>query len=380
MKTKILAIPAIIFIKWLLFFDPCHAQIAHAKTQIPQNWIATVIYSGAHGGVHHLIRESDGTLWVFVPGGTMQQVEGIDHVISVVADKFTCMALKDDGTVWVWGELTDGQIGDPTVHLAKTDVPMQVPHLHNVVAIATTGRGCYALLKDSTVMAWGSETHLGYYEMVQTQRPTRWPELTKVVDIKGDIALKADGTVWVWGSNNKGRLGLKGVVRSSVPVPIPGVEHAVAISSRNGGGMALLADGTVRAWGDNQNGELGNGRSQFNAEFSGGPVKVSNITNVVAISAYSSSCFALLANGDVMAWGDGRIGALGVKSNEANNIPVKISALHHVVAIQSGIFHGFALLEDGTVMGWGSNMVATGVYHQVYAPIVITKLGDKAPR
>lgn len=343
---------------------------AQSRPRPLQNWIATFGF----GTMRHFIRKADGSVWSFLPGGALERLEGIDHVVALDGRSFCGIALKDDGTVWVWGDVSSGRLGNPSDRRMKSDKPVQVPHIRNAVAVSTTGGACYALLKDSTVVAWGSEGFVWW------PRPTRFRGLAHVVAISGSIALLADGTVWAWGHNRRGALGNGGTEASKVPVQVKGLRSVKAISFHDNGGSALLADGSVWSWGNNWNGELGNGNNAFVEESSGLAVRVKNISKAVAISSFSGTCFALLADGTVMGWGDGRINALGTQGGEANGLPVKMHSLKNVVGIQSGIFHGFALLADGTLMGWGSYMAATGSYHQVKAPVVIAKLGAEAPR
>ena len=76
------------------------------------------------------------------------------------------------------------------------------------------------------------------------------------------LALKSDGSVWAWGTNESGQLGDGTTTTRARPVrvrdasgPLTGV---VAIAAGGVGGMALRQDGTVLTWGDNTFGQLGN--------------------------------------------------------------------------------------------------------------------------
>src|ERR1039457_2730767 len=84
---------------------------------------------------------------------------------------------------------------------------------------------------------------------------------------RGTIVLKSDGTVWTWGANFDGKLGIgeTNTVRSSVPVEVHGpgnVSYLNAVKAIMGGeehNLALKADGTLWAWGWNAFGQLGDG-------------------------------------------------------------------------------------------------------------------------
>jgi alpha-tubulin suppressor-like RCC1 family protein len=84
---------------------------------------------------------------------------------------------------------------------------------------------------------------------------------------RGTIILKSDGTVWTWGANFNGKLGIgeTNTVRSSVPVEVHGpgnvsyLNSIKAIMGCEEHNIALNSDGTVWTWGWNAFGQLGNG-------------------------------------------------------------------------------------------------------------------------
>jgi alpha-tubulin suppressor-like RCC1 family protein len=349
-------------------------------------WIASFMTKGADASSsRHFIRLADGSLWSFAPGSSLQQVAGIDHVIAIAANptSFHIVVLKSDGTVWAWGDNDDEQLGNPGYKKAHSNVPLQVPGINHAISISTAGSACYALLANGTIMAWGRISHNGWATIVKWDKPTQLSGISNVIAISGNMALLSDGTVWTWGDGQRGRLGNGTTTSSAVPVQVKGIKNAVAISAREDGGMALLANGTVWTWGYNFNGELGNGNNPVNGKDANGtystiPVKVKGISNAIAISTNSNTCFALLAVGTLMGWGDGRLGGLIGHKAHVNKLPIKLP-LHQVVSVQAGNFNGFALLANGMLMGWGSEMVAEGSYNQTYKPVVIAKLRDRAP-
>ena len=92
-----------------------------------------------------------------------------------------------------------------------------------------------------------------------TQIPgTTWKQLN--VGMNNAVATKTDGTMWVWGANNDGRLGLNNIISYSSPVQIPGTTWDRA-SMGDQWGAAIKTDGTLWAWGSNANGTLGQGQA-----------------------------------------------------------------------------------------------------------------------
>ena len=70
------------------------------------------------------------------------------------------------------------------------------------------------------------------------------------------MATKTDGTLWIWGANNYGELGVNDVVYRSSPTQVPGTNwHTVSFGYNNT--FASKTDGTLWVWGSNVNGQLG---------------------------------------------------------------------------------------------------------------------------
>ena len=153
------------------------------------------------------------------------------------------------------------------------------------------------------------------------------------------LALEADGTVWAWGNNFDGQLGDGTTTDRASPVPVKGLSGVTSIAAAgNGYSLALKADGTVWAWGNNFYGQLGDGTTSNRLL----PVAVSNLSNVSAISAGSSSV-ALRMDGSVWEWGLGK------------RLPVMNSGISNVTAIAAGGGFTLAVKADGTVWAWGRN-------------------------
>jgi alpha-tubulin suppressor-like RCC1 family protein len=166
------------------------------------------------------------------------------------------------------------------------------------------------------------------------------------------VALKADGTVWTWGTNSYGELG-DGTTDTRVsPVQVPSLTGVAAIAAGANHTLAVKGDGTLWAWGRNTNGQIGDNTSGSNRL---SPVQVSGLTNVVGVAAGTSHSLALLADGTVKSWGSNGNGRLGDNSTTQRPSPVSVSSLSSIVAIAAGADHSLAVKADGSVMGWGSN-------------------------
>ena len=265
------------------------------------------------------------------------------------------VALKEDGTVWAWGDNSDGQLGDGTGQ--SRYVPMQVAGLTNVIAVAAGGWHTVALKADGTVWTWGSNRwgQLGDGGAVDTRYvPEQIAGLTNVMAVAagGDhtVALKADGTVWAWGSNGWGQMGNGSVGDKHLPMQITGLANIAAVAAGSGHTVVLKEDGTVWACGNNDWGQLGGGDTTLSRYT---PVQASGVDNVKAVAAGGLYTVGLKVDGTVWSWGcfyyeDWSAIASG-------NLPMPASGLANVAAVSAGWAHNVALKMDGTVWAWGDN-------------------------
>ncbi|HEX4644101.1 MAG TPA: hypothetical protein VH598_00675, partial [Verrucomicrobiae bacterium] len=128
-------------------------------------------------------------------------------------------ALKSDGTVWAWGKNLDGELGDGTI--TNRSVPVQVLNLTNIVAVSGGDYNSIALRSDGTVWKWGlndvGELGIGGADLTPHPFPVQvtvdkfGAAFTNVVKVANrdyhNIAVKADGSVWMWGANDQGQCG-----------------------------------------------------------------------------------------------------------------------------------------------------------------------------
>jgi alpha-tubulin suppressor-like RCC1 family protein len=299
-----------------------------------------------------------------VASTTPVAVQGLTGVSSVVSADYTSFALLADGTVWAWGYDGDSELGNGTIDTStvRTDAstPVQVHGLSGVVAIAAGAWDGYALLADGTVWSWGANGNGERGDGSWTEQslvPVQVSGLADVTAIAGEIhgveALRSDGTVWGWGLNDYGQLGIGAAFESNVPVQVAGLPGVVAIAGGWHDGYALAADGTVWAWGDDSSGQLGN-----SADIAGSlvPVQVAGLAHVSAIASAFSTGYALSSDGTVSSWGSNAEGELGVAGAATGDAVRQVSGLASVRAVAAGFSGGYALRADGTVWSWGSNV------------------------
>jgi len=270
------------------------------------------------------------------------------------------LALDSDGTIWSWGDSQFGALGHETKFSRNT--PERVKNINKIVGVSAGADHSLALKNDDTVWAWGSNEHgkLGDGTYVDRSAPVQVKNLTNVIAVSGgwwhSLALKSNGTVWAWGNNSDGQLGDGTSTRRSTPVQVKGLTNVIDIAAGATHSVAVKSDGTVWAWGNNEHGQLGNGIYTNGVYISGSkPVRVKNLTGVIAVAAGDAFSAALRRDGTVWTWGTNGYGQLGDGSRRSRNIPVQVKNLNNIIAISEGDFNTVALKSDGTVWTWGSN-------------------------
>ena len=191
---------------------------------------------------------------------------------------------------------------------------------------------------------------------------------------RGTIVLKSDGTVWTWGGNIGGKLGIGSTAtnRALVPMEVHGandVDYLHSVSAIMGGevhNVALKSDGTVWSWGQNSLGMLGNGTTNDSAlPVQTGLKSAPPLTGVTRLGGRPYFTLAVKADGSIWAWGMNRYGQMG--NGTVNAIPgpqvtvpgmVSNSApggpINGPAQVTCGYQFGAALLTNGTVWTWGS--------------------------
>ena len=348
------------------------------------------------------------------PGGTgyLSSIIGIS-----IGAGYHSIALKNDNTVWAWGDNTDGQLGDGTSSSSLTPVRIcdfvpgeEDPPSAGGSAVQVSGGNTHtlALKSDGTVWAWGSN-YTGKLGDNTTVNWRSYPSLVvspigdgylnDVIEVSASthhsLALKSDGTVYAWGYNRKRMLGDGTDVYSRhIPVQVVGFEgsgyltNITSIAAGHEFSVALKSDGTVWAWGWNFDSALGSTLSVSELVYRGtpGPVKISdeeNLTDITSISVGHLHSLALKSDGTVWAWGSNLYGERGNGTQGAPSVanqvqgPGGVGYLTGIINISAGSYYSLALKSDGTVWAWGwaeNGQIGDGVRGYRYTPVQVKGL------
>jgi alpha-tubulin suppressor-like RCC1 family protein len=167
------------------------------------------------------------------------------------------------------------------------------------------------------------------------------------------LALKLDGTVWAWGDNSVGELGDGTTTDRHTPVKVLNLSNIVAVAAGDGFSVAVKSDETVWTWGRNGNGQLGDGTTTTRIT----PIMVPGLSNVLVIAAGLHSTYALRVGpggGEVWTWGDNSHGQLADGTTTDRHSPIKAN-IQYITNISPGDYHVLALRYDGTLWAWGNN-------------------------
>ena len=168
-------------------------------------------------------------------------------------------------------------------------------------------------------------------------------------------AIKADGSLWAWGWNESGQLGIGGgVERTAVPQQVGTETNWKCVSSGQAYAFFIKEDGTIWAVGDNSKGIQGVGDGVSHKS----PTQIDEDNNWVSVAVtrfFGRSAIGLKADGTLWAWGEGEMGALGLGNYANQSKPKQIGTDTDWKQASVGNSHTIALKNDGSLWGWGFN-------------------------
>lgn len=166
------------------------------------------------------------------------------------------------------------------------------------------------------------------------------------------LVLDTGGNVWAWGDNSYGQLCDSSYVNRIMPHRVVGVDKILSISAGWRFSLYLREDSTVWAGGENTNGQVGTQSPPYSVNYLH---QISNLSDVISISAGFNHCLALKADGSVWSWGFNSYGQLGDGTTNTSIIPVQVQGLNSIVAVEAGWSVSYAIKNDGTLWSWGAN-------------------------
>ena len=271
-------------------------------------------------------------------------------------------ATKTDGTLWGWGNNQYGQLGDNSaVHRLS---PVQnITFASNWLQVSCGSNHTAAIKTDGTLWTWGrnaygnlgnnSMTFTGISSPIQTiSGGTNWGSVSCGYSLTG--AIKTDGTLWLWGDNDRGQLGDNTRLHRSSPVQtVTGGTNWSQVSCGSNHTAAIKTDGTLWIWGRNAYGQLGDNTLTSKSS----PVQtIAGGTNWSSVACGSEITAAIKTDGTLWTWGINNIGQLGDNTLINRSSPVQtIAGSINWKKVSTGNFHIAAIKTDGILWTWGQN-------------------------
>ncbi|MEW6556881.1 MAG: hypothetical protein AB1349_05935 [Elusimicrobiota bacterium] len=214
-----------------------------------------------------------------------------------------------------------------------------------------------AIKSDGTLWAWGyngyGELGLGY--TTQRTTPTQvgtasnWSSVS--CGVFHTIAIKTDGTLWAWGDNEYGQLGLGDTTDRWTPTQVGTASNWSSVSGGEYHTIAIKTDGTLWAWGYNNYGQLGLGDTTNRTT----PIQVGTLTNWSSVSCGDYHTIAIKTDGTLWTWGWNYSGQLGLGDTTNRTTPTQVGTASNWSSVSGGEYHTIAIKTDGTLWAWGGN-------------------------
>jgi alpha-tubulin suppressor-like RCC1 family protein len=264
------------------------------------------------------------------------------------------MALKNDGTLWTWGNGSYGCLGD--LQDSDRSSPVMIANGKTWKSIGGSNYywGCSAAIDDNDhIFVWGLNDHgqLGLEDQNDRSSPIQmggktWSQVSSSAYSMG--AIDTDGKLWMWGDGGYGALGLNSTVDYSSPVQVGADTDWMQIACGYHYTMAIKNDGTLWAWGEGSDGKLGLGNQN---DYSS-PTQVGSDTNWNKVATCNDHSAAIKEDGSLFIWGRNNHGQLGQGNQINTSSPVQVSGTW--TDITCGEYHT-AAIKNSTLWTWGEN-------------------------
>ncbi|MPM02958.1 hypothetical protein SDC9_49217 [bioreactor metagenome] len=295
-----------------------------------------------------------------------------------LGDRFAA-AITKSGNLYTWGSNDYGQLGLGD-HAYRAG-PTKVEGLSNVVCVSLGETMGAAVTSKGDLYTWGhGGPELGLGNTGHFYHDT--PEKVNLTGVKSAVvgpggycaAVTCDGNLYVWGNNDKRRLGLGSTADKYTPTKITGIPSISSVDLASDFAVAVTSSGGSIVWGDNTNGQLGIYYTHnidtvtlpqsplF--DLAGRDILVSSDTSTVCTG--EDFTLFLSAAGHVSADGLNDHGQLGRRNSTVTKGGIKypldnvdntgcLSYITDIVSLSCGNAHGAAVTLDGKLYTWGRN-------------------------
>ena len=277
------------------------------------------------------------------------------------------VVIQDDGSLWTWGRLSEGQLGTGKI-ASHIGYPVQIGSDTDWISVSAGSEHTIALKADGSLWAWGSNVlgQVGNGGQSNVSMATRIGMDNDWVTIAaGDfhnLAIKEDGSLWSWGYNEYGQLGDGTKTDRRTPVRIGLDNDWAVISPGFFHSLAIKTDGSLWAWGGNSRSQLGDGTEIDRND----PTQIGKDLDWSKISAGFVFSLAIKTDGSLWGWGDNQYSQLGGTGSAMKYYtPVRAGIDNDWATVTTGVGYSLALKDDGSLWGWGFWSFQSGGYDAV---------------
>ena len=293
----------------------------------------------------------DSTLWTWSgvrfsrEYGVPVKIDSSKNWKEISTGKGFAIAIKSDGTLWSWGENGSGQLGDGTTSYKTTLTKMTSDS--NWLNISCGSEFVIGIKNNGTIWAWGRNNYgqLGQgLNRISSSVPIQIGTDTNFINVEAgkyfSLVMKSINSLWHVG----------GCVTSGINSQLNQVSNTNDWSYMSGGSYdnyAIKQNGTLWKF-VNNNGVPGT-ISQIGTSTDWKQVDNPHVT--------SQDQYVLLikTNGTLWAFGDNRLGQLGIDSIIYSLLPSQVGSDTDWKNAIAGEHTGFGLKNDYSFWAWGRN-------------------------
>ena len=291
-------------------------------------------------------------------------------------------AVTSNGNLFVWGKNTYGQLGlntnSKSISLSQSPKVIGTSKWNQITnSLYSSYPVTLGIKNDGSLWAWGYNSY-GQLGVGRKRESDNYTYRQSPVQVGNDswslisagqrhvLGIKSNGTLWAWGNNHYGQLGLGTVnfgeylLQNRINDVVNCNFHQIPgswtqVESGYGFRGGIKADGTLWTWGYNETGELGHGDNLYRNT----PTQVGNDNDWEYITLggeadYTGRFLALKKNGTLWGWGDNQTGALGLGDYFARSTPTQIGN-QKWKQISAGYDHNVGITYDGSLWAWGQS-------------------------